>query len=240
VQLTTQLFGVVPARFQYQDDEEDMITVTNDLELSEAVAVSVKSKSILRVFVIGMNITPPSLAPPNHIHLRTNSPLNFNCSHTSRIEAKGTAPTNDKGKEKPEKESKSSPTQDFLRDLSQMFNPSVIESLVASIPNLGGILSADGKGNMDVDLCDLFNKLKSTDVSSLPAPLANLMAQFGSSNPCEVFRNVFGKEKCGTSSCDAGSNNNNNSTNNGTFLLLPFQPFPVSPSNFLINFLNSA
>lgn len=54
VQLTTQLFGVVPARFQYQDDEEDMITVTNDLELSEAVSVSVKSKSILRVFVIGM------------------------------------------------------------------------------------------------------------------------------------------------------------------------------------------
>lgn len=177
VQLTNQLFGVVPSCFKYKDDEEDTITVTNDLELREAVTVSVKSKSILRVFV---------------------------------VEAKDPA---SKAKPSEKAENKSSPN-DFLRELSQMFDPSVIESLVASIPSLGEILSADGKGNVDVDLCDLFSKLKTADVSSLPAPLANLAAQFGASNPCEAFRNLFGADKCGTSECGAtGSNNNNNNTN---------------------------
>lgn len=181
VSLTAQLFGIVPACFKYQDDEQDTITVTNDLELREAVVVSEKSKSILRVFV---------------------------------VEAKGSAPTNDKGKGKDEKVESTKTPQDFLRDLSQMFDPSVIESLVASLPNLSGVFSADGKGNLDVDLCDLINKLKSVDVSSLPAPLANLAAQFGASNPCETFRNFLGKDKCGGAQCGSGSNNNNNANNN--------------------------
>jgi hypothetical protein len=103
-----------------------------------------------------------------------------------------------------------------------MFDPSVIESLVASIPNLSEILSPDGKGNLDVDLCDLFNKLKSVDVASLPAPLANLMAQFGATNPCDTFRNFFGKDaKCGSAPCGPSSSNNNNS-NNGKFSFLIF------------------
>jgi hypothetical protein len=179
VQLTSQLFGIVPACFKYQDDEQDMITVTNDMELREAVAVSAKSKAILRVFV---------------------------------VETKAPAPTNDKGKGKTEEKAESTKTpQDFLRDLSQMFDPSVIESLMASIPNLSEVLSPDGKGNFDIDMCDLINKLKSVDVSSLPVPLANLAAQFGASNPCEAFRNMLGKDKCG-SSCS--SSNNNNNTNN--------------------------
>lgn len=54
VQLTNQLFNIVPACFKYQDDEQDIITVTNDMELKEAISVSVKSNSILRVFVVGM------------------------------------------------------------------------------------------------------------------------------------------------------------------------------------------
>eukprot|EP00026_Physarum_polycephalum_P005779 Phypoly_transcript_05817.p1 GENE.Phypoly_transcript_05817~~Phypoly_transcript_05817.p1 ORF type:complete len:560 (-),score=133.88 Phypoly_transcript_05817:71-1750(-) len=182
VQLANQLFGIVPACFKYVDDEQDTITVTNDLELGEAVAVSVKSKSILRVFV---------------------------------IEAKGPAPANDKGKEKSDEKAENAKSpQDFLRDLSQMFDPSVIESLMASIPSLGEILSSDGKGNVDIDLCDLFNKLKTADVSSLPAPLANLAAQFGAANPCETFRNFFGKDKCGNGACGSSSSSSNNNNNN--------------------------
>jgi hypothetical protein len=72
VQIATQLFGIVPACFKYLDDEQDMITVTNDSELGEAVAVSVKSKSILRVFVFGMShlqsiLIPPYTRPYTHI-----------------------------------------------------------------------------------------------------------------------------------------------------------------------------
>lgn len=180
VQLTTQLFGIVPARFQYQDDEQDLITVTNDLELREAVSVAEKSKSILRVFV---------------------------------VEIKGNSP-NEKEKEKTEEKAESANPNDFLRDLSQLFDPSVIQSLMASMPSFKEIISPDGKGNIDVDLCDLFNKLKSLDVSSLPAPLANLAAQLGTTNPCEAFHNMFGKEKCGAGSPCGNSNTNNNNNNN--------------------------
>lgn len=83
VHLATQLFGIVPACFQYQDDEEDIITVTNDLELREAVTVSVKSKSILRVFVIGMCLNTPLsifrttsyhfVLPRTTLHITSNS-----------------------------------------------------------------------------------------------------------------------------------------------------------------------
>jgi hypothetical protein len=63
VQLTAQLFNIVPACFKYLDDEKDTITVTNDLELREAVSVAEKSKSILRVFVVGV-YTQTSIIPP--------------------------------------------------------------------------------------------------------------------------------------------------------------------------------
>lgn len=184
VALTTQLFEIVPACFKYLDDEQDVITVTNDQELQEAVSVSAKLKSILRVFV---------------------------------VEVKGSTPKEDKGKGK---SADSKPVHgDFLRDISRMFNPAVIESLIASFPSLNEVLTSDDKGNVDVDLCDLFAKLKTLDASSLPLPLANLVNQFETSNPCEAFRNILGlKEKHG--SCNAGSchksdpNNNNNNNNN--------------------------
>lgn len=185
VLLTNQLFGIVPACFKYQDDEEDVITVTNDMELKEAVSVSQKSNSILRVFV---------------------------------VEVKGNAPKDNKGKEKAD----ARPSHgDFLRDISQMFDPSVIESLIASFPSLNEILSTDEKGNVDVDLCDLFAKLKTVDASSLPLPLANLVSQFGASNPCEAFRTAFGlKEKsahpCSGGSCHKSDPNNNNNNNNNS------------------------
>jgi hypothetical protein len=128
-----------------------------------------------------------------------------------------------------------------------MFDPSVIESLVASIPSLGEILSADGKGNVDIDLCDLFNKLKTVDVSSLPTPLANLAAQFGASNPCETFHNFFGKDKCGNAPCGSHStssnnnnnnnNNNNSNNNNGICFYLYFYYFICLLSHFFIPFL---
>lgn len=183
VDLATQLFEITPACFKYHDDENDVITVTNDRELQEAVSVSAKLKSILRVFVIELK-------------------------------------TEDKGKGKAPAEPK--PVHgDFLRDISQMFNPQVVESLIASFPSLNEVLSTDERGNVDVDLCDLFAKLKTLDANALPLPLANLLNQFNTSNPCEAFRNILGvKEKtgsCNPGSChksDPNNNNNNNSNSN--------------------------
>lgn len=131
---------------------------------------------------------------------------------------KGPEPKKEKKKEK--KEKKDSKPSDFFRELSQIFDPAVVESLIASFPSLSEILTQDGKGNVDVDLCDLFSKLKTIDASSLPLPLANLLSQFEGSNPCEVFRNAFGVKNghpCGAGSCHKAdpNNNNNNNTSNG-------------------------
>jgi len=185
VQLATQLFSIVPACFKYQDDEQDIITVTNDMELNEAVSVAAKSNSILRVFV---------------------------------VEVKGPSPKEEKEKGKGKaQEAKPSPN-DFFRELSNIFDPAVVESLIASFPSLNEVLSPDGKGNVDIDVCDLFTKLKNLDANALPLPLANLLNQFGGANPCEVFRNVLGVKEghrpCNTGSCHKSDPNNNNNNNN--------------------------
>lgn len=51
--IAKQLFGVVAPTFKYRDDEQDLITVTSDMELREAITIARKNNSILRVIVAG-------------------------------------------------------------------------------------------------------------------------------------------------------------------------------------------
>jgi PB1 domain len=52
-QIAKQLLGVQDPHFKYEDDEKDLVTITSNIELREAIAVSVKSGSILRLFLTG-------------------------------------------------------------------------------------------------------------------------------------------------------------------------------------------
>jgi hypothetical protein len=181
VHLTRQLFGIATPLFKYQDEEKDMITVTSDIELREAVSISAKASNILKFFV---------------------------------YDHKPQTPAAEKGKEIPKVPS----FQNFIEELTQLLNPAAIDSLIASFPSLRDIFSPVGNGSTDVDVCELFSKLKSVDQGSLPAPLSQLLKQFGSSDPCTVFQNLFGnkgpKEQtespCNSQKCDPNNNNNNN------------------------------
>jgi hypothetical protein len=53
-QIAKQLFGVQDPHFKYEDDEKDLVTITSNIELKEAIAVSAKTGSILRLFLSGM------------------------------------------------------------------------------------------------------------------------------------------------------------------------------------------
>lgn len=48
------MFGVTEPHFKYEDDEKDLVTITSDLELREAVAVSAKTGTVLRLFLTGL------------------------------------------------------------------------------------------------------------------------------------------------------------------------------------------
>lgn len=50
-QIAKQLFGVQDPHFKYEDDEKDLVTITSNLEMKEAIAVSVKTSTILRLFL---------------------------------------------------------------------------------------------------------------------------------------------------------------------------------------------
>jgi len=183
VNVARQSFGVAATSFKYRDDEGDVITVTCDIELREAVAIARKNNSVMKVFI---------------------------------SEKKPSVPNQGK-----EKAPEASPfcTKDFLNDLTGRLTPSVIEAITSLFPNM--------QGSVDVDLCELFGKLKSFDVSTLPAPLAELVSQFGGANPCELFRHIVGvtgaKEKdshpC-ASPCSqkSDSNNNNNNCSNSNYV----------------------
>jgi len=188
VNLARQLFGIQTPTFRYQDDEQDWITVTSDMELREAVNLAKTTNSILKISVF------------------------------ERANAKD----GNKGKDKPKPTEAPKPTwnshHDFINEVTRLLNPSVIESLMASLPSLRDILSPVENGGIDVDLCDLFAKLKSVDSASLPAPLAQFVKQFGSSDPCAMFRDMMGVRKdketqpCG-SSCNSQKNDPNNNNN---------------------------
>jgi next-to-BRCA1 protein 1 len=180
VNLARSLFNIQNPAFRYQDDEKDMITVTSDMELREAVNLAKKTNSILKVFVSDRNKaqTKPAETPKPSWHT----------------------------------------PQEFINEMTRLLNPAVIDSLVASLPSLKDVLTPiENGGGVDVDLCDLFAKLKTFDASSLPAPLAQLVKQFGSSDPCAVFRDMMGRKDahpCGTSCKKPDPNNNNNTTSN--------------------------
>jgi hypothetical protein len=180
VNLARQLFGIQTPTFRYQDDEQDMITVTSDMELREAVNLAKKTNSILKILVSDRNSAQQ--AKP------TEAPKPWNSHH------------------------------DFINEVTRLLNPAVIDSLVASLPSLKDVLSPIEGGGIDVDLCDLFAKLKTIDAPSLPAPLAQFMKQFGSSDPCAIFRDIMGRKDKETqpcaSSCKKADPNNNNSASN--------------------------
>lgn len=48
--LVRQLFGVNEVLLKYEDDEKDVVTVTSDLELKEAVKLSLRDSKVLRLF----------------------------------------------------------------------------------------------------------------------------------------------------------------------------------------------
>jgi hypothetical protein len=54
-QIAKQLFGVQDPHFKYEDDEKDLVTITSNIELREAIAVSEKTGGILRLFLNGMD-----------------------------------------------------------------------------------------------------------------------------------------------------------------------------------------
>lgn len=52
--LTKQLFGLTGEPvIKYEDDEKDLVTITSELELKEALAVATKSSNVLRLTVSG-------------------------------------------------------------------------------------------------------------------------------------------------------------------------------------------
>ena len=59
VQLLRQLFPNAPNQFsvKYQDEDEDMVTISSDMELQEAVRVaSLGSNKVIRLFITGNRI----------------------------------------------------------------------------------------------------------------------------------------------------------------------------------------
>eukprot|EP00026_Physarum_polycephalum_P006536 Phypoly_transcript_06584.p1 GENE.Phypoly_transcript_06584~~Phypoly_transcript_06584.p1 ORF type:complete len:510 (+),score=78.76 Phypoly_transcript_06584:83-1531(+) len=65
-QIAKQLFGVQDPHFKYEDDEKDLVTITSNIELREAIAVSAKTNSILRIFLndksaVKTNDTPTTI-----------------------------------------------------------------------------------------------------------------------------------------------------------------------------------
>lgn len=106
-----------------------------------------------------------------------------------------------------------------MEELQRVLNPSVIQSIVSNLPSLSDIFAPVGNGSIDVDLCDLFAKLKAVDANSLPAPLANLVKQFNS-DPCAAFRDVLSGKAPQPCNPKSDPNNNNNSSSNGKLPLL--------------------
>jgi hypothetical protein len=50
-QIARQLFGVQEPHFKYEDDEKDLVTITSNIELREAIAVASKAGTVLRLFL---------------------------------------------------------------------------------------------------------------------------------------------------------------------------------------------
>jgi len=67
-QIAKQLFGVQDPHFKYEDDEKDLVTITSNIELREAIVVSAKTGSILRLFLSDKSAVkinePTTLATP--------------------------------------------------------------------------------------------------------------------------------------------------------------------------------
>jgi len=67
-QILQKLFNNLPAFFviKYQDDDNDLITITTDIELDEALSIATKKNNILRLFLeskVGVN--QPAAATPS-------------------------------------------------------------------------------------------------------------------------------------------------------------------------------
>lgn len=78
-QIAKQLFGVQDPHFKYEDDEKDLVTITSNLEMKEAIAVSVKTGTILRLF-LSDKAAPAPAAPMSHLPQLMQSMLSSNPS----------------------------------------------------------------------------------------------------------------------------------------------------------------
>lgn len=65
IQIAKQLFGVQEPHFKYEDDEKDLVTITSNIELKEAIAVSTKTGAVLRLFLTDKSTTKPNETPVN-------------------------------------------------------------------------------------------------------------------------------------------------------------------------------
>jgi hypothetical protein len=70
--IAKQLFGVQDPHFKYEDDEKDLVTITSNIELREAIAVSATTGSILRLFLNGMILVTFSLFKDEYLCVQTN------------------------------------------------------------------------------------------------------------------------------------------------------------------------
>lgn len=78
-QISKQLFNVNEPHFKYEDDEKDLVTITSDLELREAIAVSTKTRTVLRLFLTD-KIAPKTTETP--VNNSTNPNNNNNVNNT--------------------------------------------------------------------------------------------------------------------------------------------------------------
>jgi len=75
-QIAKQLYNVQEPHFKYEDDEKDLVTITSDLELIEAIAVSNKTSTVLRLFLTDKGAKPTEI-PVNPIS-QINASINSN------------------------------------------------------------------------------------------------------------------------------------------------------------------
>lgn len=80
-QIAKQLFNIQDPHFKYEDDEKDLVTITSDLELREAIAVSTKTGTVLRLFLTNKgvsNVTPSTPTSNNFNNNNNNNNYNNN------------------------------------------------------------------------------------------------------------------------------------------------------------------